>query len=106
MKLSGRLRQRVMERRKRLNYGTLCKEWRKKTAMTCRCQQICRPNLLGDGALTAAISVVLRSMNNHQQSLSTRHHHLTVIFNTAFLLTYWLFFFFVFYEWMNSSLVS
>lgn len=106
MKLSGRLRQRVMERRrKRLNYGILCKDWGKKTEMISRCPHICRRNLLGDGALTAAISAVLRSMNNHPQSLSTRHHQPSVNFNTTLLLTDLLFFFsaFFFNERVSSS---
>lgn len=97
MKLSGRLRQRVMERRrKRLNYGILCKEWRKKIEMSSRCKHICRGNVLSNGALTAAISVVVRSINNHPQSLSTRHHQPSVNFNSTLLLTDLLFFFSVF----------
>lgn len=108
MKLSGRLRQRVIEsRRKRLNYGILCKKWRKKTEMSSRCQHICRGNLLGDGTLTAAISVVLRSMNNHPQSLSTRHHQPSVNFNTTLLLTDLLFFFCFFMNgWIHPGCLS
>lgn len=108
MKLSGRLQLREWwreEEEKRLNYGILCEDRGNKTEMSSRCQHICRRTILGDGAPSAAISVVLWSMNNHPPSLSTRHHQPSLNFNTAFLFTDLLFFLSIF-PWMVEFILG
>lgn len=106
MKLSGRLQLREWWREGEKDWiMALCARDGERTEISSRCQRICRGNLLWDGELRAAISLVLRSMNNHPQSLSARHHQPSLNFNTTSLLTDLLFFLSCSYEWMNWSLL-